>query len=120
MRLIVSLGLVEYPTFEVDFQLVISQATCDCNLLVWDEPAQLSLSTLLMASPVATLTLEKATVNADSEQAEPAIRSCTGANACDTTSTVVLVDQDTAALDGAFMTFDDSTLVLTVEPTVSS
>ena len=120
MRLIVSLGLVDYPTYEVDFNLLIQPATCDCNLLVWDEPAQLSLSTLLMADPVATITLQMATVNADSTQAEPAIRSCTGAYVCDTSSTVALVDKDTASLDAAFMTFDDGTLVLSVEPTVSS
>ena len=73
-----------------------------------------------MKSPVETVTLTKATVNAQSEQAEPAIRSCTGANTCDKTSTVVLVDKAKNALDGAFMTFDANTLVLTVEPTISS
>lgn len=78
------------------------------------------MDTKLYKSPVETLTLTKATVNADSAAAEPAIRSCTGASACDTTSTVVLVDVATSALDSAFMTFDDSSLLLTVEPTVSS
>ena len=78
------------------------------------------MNTKLMKSPVETVTLTKATVNAQSEQAEPAIRSCTGANTCDKTSTVVLVDKAKNALDGAFMTFDANTLVLTVQPTISS
>ena len=73
-----------------------------------------------MKSPVETKTLTKATVNAQSEQAEPAIRSCTGANTCDKTSTVVLVDKAKNALDSEFMTFDANTLVLKVEPTKSS
>ena len=71
-----------------------------------------------MNSPVQEITLTKSTVNAASEQAEPAIRSCTGASACDKTSTVALVDKATNSLDAAFMTFDTSTLVLRVEPTV--
>ena len=120
MRLVISLGLADYPTQTVDFQLVISQATCNCNLITWDEPAIVTMNTDLMKDPVETLTLTEATINADSEQAEPAIRSCTGGNACDRTTTVVLVDKATGSLDSAFMTFDASTLVLTVEPTVSS
>ena len=120
MRLIVSLGLAEYPTLAVDFTLLIQQATCNCNLIVWDQPAIVTLDTKLMKSPVETITLTKAAVNSASTQAEPAIRSCTGASTCDVSSTVVLVDANTSALDSAFMTFDASTLVLTVEPTVSS
>ena len=120
MRLIVNLGRAEYPTLEVDFNLVIAQATCNCNLIVWDEPAILSMDTKLYDSPVQTETLIRASINADSEQAEPAIRSCTGAAACDRTSTIVLVDKDTQVLDTAFMTFDDSTMLLTVQPTISS
>lgn len=73
-----------------------------------------------MESPAATLTLVKATVNSDSEQAEPAIRSCTGGSTCDQTSTVALVDKATGVLDSAFMSFDTTTLVLTVTPTIAS
>lgn len=76
------------------------------------------MATKLMKSPVETSTLVRASVNAVSEQAEPAIRSCTGAAACDKTSTLALIDKATGSLDAAFMTFDDSTMVLTVQPTV--
>ena len=80
----------------------------------------MTMNTDLMKIPVEELTLTKAAINADSELAEPAIRSCTGGNSCDRTSTVVLVDKVTGVLDAAFMSFDATTLVLTVEPTVSS
>jgi len=73
-----------------------------------------------MKSPVDTKTLQRATVNAASETAEPAIRACTGASACDKTSTIVLVNKSTGTLDTTFMTFDTSTMVLTVQPTKSS
>lgn len=78
------------------------------------------MNTDLMKIPVETLTLTKAEINTVSEQAEPAIRSCTGANSCDRTTVVVLVDKNTSVLDSAFMSFDVDTLILTVEPTVSS
>lgn len=120
MKLVVSLGDVAYPTLSVSFNLVISQATCDCNLLIWDEPTITTLDTKLYKSPVETKTLTKATINAASETASPAIRSCTGASACVRTSTVVLIDKNSGSLDTAFMTFDTTTLLLTVEPTVSS
>ena len=67
MRLKMELGRTEYPTYYVDFQIIIQQATCNCNLLVWDEPAQVTEYTKLMADPVFTYTLTRATVNADSE-----------------------------------------------------
>lgn len=120
MKLVVSLGDVAYPTLSVDFNLVITQAVCDCNLLIWDEVAIVTLDTKLYKSPVETGTLTKATVNVASESASPAIRSCTGASACDTSSTVVLVDKATSSLDAAFMTFDTTTLLLSVEPKISS
>jgi hypothetical protein len=89
------LGRAEYPTHYVDFSVVIQQATCDCNLIVWDEPAQITAYTKLLDQTIYTVTLTKAEINAASEIAEPAIRSCTGADACDRTSTVVLVDKIT-------------------------
>jgi hypothetical protein len=36
MRLIITLGRDNYPTLTVGFQLTISQATCNCNLITWD------------------------------------------------------------------------------------
>ena len=118
MKLVVSLGSVDYPKIEVLFGLTISQATCNCNLIVWDNPAIVTLNTKLMKSPVETITLANSAVNTASEAASPAIRSCTGGNACTKTFAVVLVDKNTSTLDAAFMTFDTTTRLLTVTPTV--
>ena len=52
MKLIVALGNVAYPNLEVDFQLTVQQATCNCNLIQWDNPAIVTLNTKLMNSPV--------------------------------------------------------------------
>ena len=120
MQLIVSLGRDNYPTLTISFNLIISQATCNCNLITWDQPTITTMYTKLMNIPVVTKTLAISTINAASEQASPAIRSCTGVNACDRTSTLVLVDKAKGTLDSAFMTFDTSTFELKVEPTVSS
>lgn len=120
MRLKMALGRVAYPTHEVEFNIVIQPATCDCNLLVWDQPAQLVEYTKLMASPVFSVVLQRAIVNEASKTAEPAIRSCTGSKACDMTSSIVFVDKATQSLDTAFMSFDDSSDEFVVMPTVSS
>jgi hypothetical protein len=70
--------------------------------------------TKLMMNPVSTKTLAISTINAASEQASPAIRSCTGANACVRTSTVVLIDKATGSLDATFMSFNTATYELRV------
>ena len=67
MKLVVALGNVAYPTLEVTFQLTVQQATCNCNLIQWDNPAIVTLNTKLMNSPVQQITLSKAAVNAASE-----------------------------------------------------
>ena len=115
-----TVGDLNYPTTHTDFQVIIQPATCNCNLLIWDEPPQVTGYTKLMNTDVYEITLDPATINADSEQAEPAIRSCTGNNACPRNSNFVLVDKATGALDTAFMEFVEDTLLFRVTPTVSS
>ena len=39
MRMVVALGRQEYPTISIAFDLTIQQATCNCNLIKWDQPA---------------------------------------------------------------------------------
>ena len=128
MRLFITMGMTEfpdeyaaYPVYETDFSLQIVAADCDCSLLEWVEPDQLSMLTKLMADPVATETIPLATIDPASKEAEPAVRSCYESTAlCDETSTVVLVQ--TGSTLPAFMTFDADTsvMLLTVEPVVSS
>ena len=108
-----------YPKVETNFLVYISQATCDCSLITWDEPDQLTLTTGLMTSPADTLPFVKAEANEDSKTASPAIRACyKNSGTCPTSSTIVIVDDSTLALDAAFMSVSGNTL--TVEPTVSS
>ena len=108
-----------YPFAKTDFTLQISQATCDCKLITWDNPAKLSLSTGLMKSPPDTLTFLKATANEASKSASPAIRACyRNGGSCPLYSTITIVDDATGTLDAAFMTVVGNTL--TVAPTKSS
>ena len=83
-NLIVRITFVNYPlttdgTFpkaETNLYLFISQASCNCRLITWDNPAPLLLTTGLMTSPPDTLSFVKATANEDSKSASPAIRAC--------------------------------------------
>lgn len=119
MRLKLVLGRDYYPTYDApDFQVTIQQATCNCNLIVWDEPAE-QFELVLQAYDI-DIQLARAAVNADSEVAEPAIRSCSGASSCDKTSTVSLIIVGVGAIDADYMTFDDTTMVLSLAPTLSS
>lgn len=119
MRLKMALGRDYYPTYDApDFRITITQATCNCNLLIWDEPAE--VTDLVLQMYTLDVQLARATINADSEVAEPAIRSCTGAQSCDRTSTVSLVLKDQSPIDSDFMTFDDTTMILNLAPTQSS
>lgn len=109
----------DYPIVETNFLLYISQATCDCSLITWDNPDQLTLTTGLMTVPVDTLAFVKAEPNEASKDASPAIRACyRNSGTCPTSASIVIVDDNTASLDSAFMTMSGNTL--SVEPTVSS
>lgn len=108
-----------FPEATTNFFLTVNQATCDCTLITWDNPALLTLETGLMTSPADTLPFLKAEANEASKDASPAIRACYRNNgSCPTSSTIVVVDDDTAVLDTAFMEFSSNTL--TVTPTISS
>lgn len=111
-----------YPFAETIFLVSITEATCDCTLITWDEPAQILLSTGLMTSPADTVTFLAQTPNEVSKTASPAVRACyrNGGDICANSlvSTVAIADDATSTLDSAFMTVAD--VVLTVTPTLSS
>ena len=110
---------VDFPIVETNFMLTVNQAQCDCALITWDEPEQLTLTTGLMTSPPDTLTFTKATANEESKDASPAIRACyRNGGSCPTSSTIAIVENVSGVLDAAFMSITGTTL--TVEPTVSS
>jgi hypothetical protein len=62
-----------------------------------------------------------ATVNEASKTAVPAIRSCVGAQTCDMTSTIALVEKNLLVLPN-FVTFnnDVASRILSLAPTVSN
>jgi len=93
-----------YPKADKNFVLFISEASCNCNLITWDNPARLDLSTGLMTSPADTLSFVKATANEASKTASPAIRACyrNGAS-CPLSATIAIVDDATNTLDASFM-----------------
>jgi hypothetical protein len=124
MKLRIEMGLAEFPNeyanfvaLETQFTVYIQAAACDCSLLVWDIPTQITMLTKLMDSPVATATIPVATVNTASRSAEPAIRSCypvASAALCTETSTYSFVEKGEGQLPTPPMTMDLSTFLLTV------
>jgi hypothetical protein len=94
-----------FPKAETSFALYISEASCNCNLITWDNPAVLTLTTGLMTSPADTLSFVKAEANEASKSASPAIRACykNGVSNCILSATISIVDDDTGTLDSAFM-----------------
>ena len=84
-----SLGNSPYPSIRSTFAFTVNPSTCNCALLTWDIPSKLTMNTGLMKTPTQKLPI--ATVNEASKTAYPAIRSCTGAYACDMTSTISIL-----------------------------
>ena len=119
MRLKIEMGRDEYPDeylgfthYTTDFTMNIQSAVCNCNLLVWDLPTQITLWSKLMLDPIATATIPLATIDPASRTTEPAIRECypDGAAAqCDETSAIVLVESGQISYPSPPMTFDSGT-----------
>jgi len=100
--------------------VTVTAATCNCELLTWDNPAAAAtLSLGVAASSSNTVTIPEATINNASKIATPAIRVCATvpANVCALTYTSSLVKKGTAALP-SFMSVSGTTL--TVLPTLAS
>lgn len=110
-------GKSAYPTMRTTFNFIVNPAICDCKLLDWDIPTKVTLATKVSKTP--TQTLAMATINEASKTAVPAIRVCPW-TACDVTSTLTLVEKNTASLP-AFVTFnvDPTSRLLSVSPTIS-
>lgn len=119
MKLVISLGNIgkaTYPKLTKTFNLIVTDAVCDCTLLTWNMPAAQSVSTTVKRANIATLTIVHATVNAASKTTVPAIRRCyqAGQTPCsETTAIVSVVDNATGSIP-AFMSLAGS--VLTVNP----
>mgnify|MGYP000881288913 CR=1 FL=1 len=122
LKLIVHLADVSYPTLEVNFDLVISPATCDCKLLDWIMPQPQSLITTVLKEVPDTITIMHATVDPASKTTTPAIRACYRTTApvgpgCDETTAITSVVESGSTLPTFFTLSGD---VLTISATDNS
>lgn len=80
------------PALYEPLQVTVSSATCNCQLLTWDNPARVDVVGAVGSGPY-TATIPLATVNALSKTLTPAIRNCfkAGGPGCNQTSTVVAI-----------------------------
>lgn len=118
LDLVLKITLIDQPDnagYTETMAVEIIHATCDCSLLLWDNPAMENLS--VSVSFVDTLTIPEATVNVPSRSTTPAIRRCYDDSPCDETYTTDLVDVATGSLPG-FMDYTGTDL--TVTPTVAA
>ena len=98
--------------------VTITAATCDCNLITWDNPASpATLSVLVAATSGNTVTIPQATYNVASTTAVPEIRVCAITTPCSLTFTKSLVDRTLGTLP-TFMSVVGTTL--TVTPTTAA
>ena len=106
------------PGYTETLDITVRAATCDCSLLLWDNPVSASeISVGLEQVTTNTVTIQEATVNEDSKTTTPAIRRCYLDSPCDETYTTTLVDADTGVLPD-FMDYTGTTLTIT--PTIAS
>ena len=107
LKLVVSLASNTYPNLEIPFTLIIQPATCDCTLLDWIYPTQQSIITTVLKEVSDTLTINHATVDADSKATTPAIRACYrtdlgAAPGCDETTVITSVVEESSTLPSYF------------------
>ena len=117
LKLIVHLSSTDYPTLEVNFDLVIQPATCDCKLLNWIYPGPQSLITTVLKEVSDTLTINHATVDSTSYDTTPAIRACYRTDlgtppGCDETTVITSVVEESTGILPSY--FDMTGDVLTI------
>jgi len=111
-----------YPVLEIDFDLVIQPATCDCKLLNWIYPGAQSIITTVKKEVPDTLTINHAVVDETSKDTTPAIRACYrtdlgAAPGCDEATAITQVIEEGDVLPTYFSMSGD---VLTIDATDNS
>jgi hypothetical protein len=121
-NLTVRVRLNNYPLnagIDVPVTVIVSGAACNCSLLTWDPPTQVTATiNVSNTNNPRTATATKGTVNAASKLASPAIRAC--GNSCPVTSTLTATQKGGAALDASWMSFDTNTNQFTLNPRTSA
>ena len=75
------------PVKRMDIPVIITAATCNCNLLLWDNPAITTAAVEVALGPL-SVTIPTATQNAVSKTTTPEIRKCfENSGTCPFTST---------------------------------
>lgn len=87
------LASATYPVLEIDFDLIIQPATCDCKLLDWIMPTSQSIITTVKKEVPDTLTINHPVVDETTKDTTPAIRACYRTDlgtppGCDETTTI--------------------------------
>ena len=98
--------------------VTVIAATCDCNLVTWDNPAAAATLTVGVADTTSnTVTIPEAAYNVASTIATPEIRVCASTTPCTLTYTSDLIYVSEAQLP-SFMSVSGTTL--TVLPTIAA
>jgi hypothetical protein len=102
--------------------VTITETTCDCQFLLWDNPATIEGLTVLVDTPLLAKPipppLPDSTTNHD--DAHPSFRKCYLEDGCPTTGQVAAISDitvDGAALEAGWITFDSVAQTLSFTPT---
>ena len=112
----------EYPNHAKKYTALsvqVTAATCNCNLLTWDNPSQVTKTINVGIQSPESVTIPPATVNGASKTASQEIKTCyLGQNTCDETSTFSLALSTGATLASTgFITVSNDSKTLSVKPT---
>lgn len=121
MNLVLEILLPSQPNhvgIQETLSVTVTAATCDCNLITWDNPVAAATLTVGVSDTSSnTVTIPEATLNAASKTTTPSIRICASVSPCVETYTNALTHVATGALP-SFMSVSGTTL--TVTPTTAA
>ena len=107
------------PVKRMSLPVTISAATCNCDLLTWDNPSEVTAAVEVALGPL-TVTMPTATQNEASKLPTPEIRKCfADGGSCAFTSTWAPTHTATGSLP-TFIVQTGTTAELTVTPTTSA
>lgn len=112
-------GRYPTPVKRMALPVTITDATCDCDQLTWDNPATVTAAVEVALGPL-TVNMPTATQNEASKLPTPEIRKCFAASGtCAFTSTWAAIDVSTGSIP-PFIVQTGTTDELTVTPTTAS
>ena len=107
------------PVKRMSLPVTITDATCDCDLLTWDNPTIVTDAVEVALGPL-TVNMPTATQNENSKTLTPEIRKCfANSGTCGFTSTYAVTHVDSGTLPD-FIVQTGTTNELTVTPTTSA